>query len=412
MSNQKLRHVCVHCRQEYPHAYRAFCTCGGMIDIEYDLENARFHDSDNIFERYFDLLPVRDRAHLLPVSLTASPTRPAPALGETLGLHNLYVKDETVFPTRSTKDRMGVAVHSFFREVGIDNFTASSTGNSSTALAYYIQFSPAQRLCLFVAEDFLPRLQFEENDQVTVYCLRGATFVEACDEAMAFAQRNHIVAERGYFNPARREGLKTAFLEASEAIPAPIDWYVQAVSSAMGVYGAFKAAKELRGMGRLKRLPRLLCVQQESCSPMVRAYEAGSATIKPEHIFPNPTGIASSILRGNPTRSYPYTLAILQESKGTLLAVSESEIREARAMVRELENIDCCFTAAVAVAGLKRAADGGQVPTRDTILINLTGADRPPMAPLKNVRFLQRTPNGWMPEDDQNHKLFTGDIQV
>ena len=73
--------------------------------------------------------------------------------------------------------------------------------------------------------------------------MRGASFVEAADYAVAYARQHKLVSESGFFNPARREGLKLAFLEACDQVPEPIDWYVQAVSSAMGVYGAFKGAK-------------------------------------------------------------------------------------------------------------------------------------------------------------------------
>jgi threonine synthase len=88
------------------------------------------------------------------------------------------------------------------------------------------------------------------------------------------------------------------------------------------------------------------------------------------------------------------------------LAVSETEIREARKMVSELEGIDCCFTASVAVAGLKRAAACGQVNPKDVILLNLTGADRPAMPPLRNVCYLQRTPEGWKSETGERSELF------
>jgi threonine synthase len=94
-------------------------------------------------------------------------------------------------------------------------------------------------------------------------------------------------------------------MEATDQIPAPIDWYVQAVSSAMGVYGTYKGAKELLALGHISRLPRLLCVQQETCCPMVRAWQAGSETIRPQDIVHKPEGIAKAILRGDPSRAYP-----------------------------------------------------------------------------------------------------------
>ena len=52
----------------------------------------------------------------------------------------------------------------------------------------------------------------------------------------------------------------------------------------MGVYGVSRAAEQLYTMGRIDRLPHLLCVQQETCAPMVSAWEAGAERIRPEDI--------------------------------------------------------------------------------------------------------------------------------
>jgi len=398
-----VRHRCVGCGKEFPHKFTPFCTCGQMVEVEYDLQNATFYDSTNPYVRYFDLLPIQKPESLIPVQQQATPTLHAKALGGRLGLPWLYLKDETVLPTCTTKDRMAVMVLSFFREVGVRDFATSSTGNSSSALAHYVRYFPGCRIYLFAGEDFLSRLNFEENEQVVVFALRGATFVEAFAEAAAFAERRGAVSERGFFNPARREGLKTAFLEAAEAVPRPIDWYVQAVSSAMGVYGTYKGAKELLALRRVSRLPRLLCVQQETCSPMVSAFEAGSDVIRPEDVVKRPHGIASAILRGDPTRAYPYVRKIVRESGGTFVAVSESEIREARRMVEELEGVRPCFSASTAVAGLVRLTRKGAVPADHTVLVNLTGGDRPPSPPVRNVHWLERTPCGWQPADPGDH---------
>ena len=94
--------------------------------------------------------------------------------------------------------------------------------------------------------------------------MRDASFVDAFEYAGVYARENKLVAERGFFNIGRREGLKMTFLEASEQIPQTIDWYVQAISSAIGVYGNYKAAKELYQLKRIKHLPKLLCVQPSS----------------------------------------------------------------------------------------------------------------------------------------------------
>jgi threonine synthase len=323
----------------------------------------------------------------------------ATKLGDYLGMPSLYLKDETVFPTGTTKDRMAAVVLPFLQECGIREFCTSSTGNSSTALARLVTHYPGNRIYVFSGEDFMNRVHYADGEGVVHFVLRGATFVEAFACAATFASRHNLTSERGFFNPSRREGLKLAFLEAAEQVPRPIDWYVQAISSAMGVYGAFKGARELLALGRTPRLPRLLCVQQETCAPMVRAFEEGSEVIRPEHVVEKPRGIAEAILRGNPEKVYPYVRGIVTESNGAFAAVSESEIREARSMVEEMEGLSPCFASSAALAGMIRMVRKGALPPGDTVLVNLTGRDREPARSPQRVHWLKATGDGWEPED-------------
>jgi threonine synthase len=375
-----------------------------MTDVEYDLRKVALAESANPYERFRDLLPVEDGATMLPGSARYTPCVHARRLGARLGLPWLYLKDETVLPTGTTKDRMAAVALPFLWECGVRAFCASSTGNSSTAYARALDGYPDLQMVLFTAEDFRGRVS-HAGGRVTSFVLRGASFVDAFDCAAAFARRRGLTSERGFFNPGRREGLKTAFLEAVEQVPRPIDWYVQAVSSAMGVYGVYKAARELRGLGRIDRLPRLLCVQQQSCAPMARAFHDGSDHIRPEDVVRRPSGIAQAILRGDPTRVYPYVRQIVLESHGTFVAVSEAEIREARNMVEDLEGISPCFSASAALAGLARLVRHGAFPTADTVLVNLTGSDRSPAAVEAPAHWLRRGSDGWEPEDPEDEEV-------
>jgi hypothetical protein len=132
---------------------------------------------------------------------------------------------------------------------------------------------------------------------------------------------------------------------------------------------------------------------------MVRAFEDGSEVIRPEHIVERPYGIADAILRGNPEKVYPYVRAIVNESNGTFAAVSESEIRETRSMVEELEGISPCFTSSAALAGMIRTLRKGALPPTDTVLVNITGRDREPEGSPGRIHWLKASGNGWQPED-------------
>jgi threonine synthase len=391
--------ACVSCHKTFEHGFVPFCTdCGDMVDMDYDLQQVRLVQSPNPYERFRDLLPVKD-PQLLPSDARFTPTVHARKLGAELGMANLYLKNETVLPTGSTKDRMAAVALAYLWECGVRCFCTSSTGNSSTAYARTITNFPGFTMFLSSASDFHKRVQFPATEQVVHLVLRDATFVDAFNFAGSFAKEHGFVSERGFFNPGRREGLKLAFMEATEQVPRPIDWYVQGVSSAMGVFGTYKAATQLHGMGRIRRMPRMLCAQQQSCSPMVHAWEEDCDTIQPHHIVANPKGIAKAILRGDPTGAYPHMRRIVQDTKGSFVAASEQEIREARQMAEQLEDISPCFSASTALAGIIKSVRSGKISPDDTVLVNLTGRDREPSDQIPPNHWLHRKDDRWIPED-------------
>ncbi len=384
--------VCTGCGRDLSGAYHPTCPeCGAMSDVVYDLDAVTLRDSESPYLRFVDLLPVHD-ASLLPTAAPASPTVHARQLGRALGLDHLYLKDETGQPTGTTKDRMAAVALPYLLESGVRGFTTSSTGNSSTAYAHAIDRLDGLTMYVFTAADFRHRVSLPRSPRVVDIVLEEATFVEAFEAAGRFAARHGLDSERGFFNPGRREGLKLAWLEAVEQVPRTIDWYVQAVSSAMGVYGVAKAARELVALGRAERAPRLLCVQQDSCAPMVTAWRAGSEMIRPVDIVARPRGIASAILRGDPSRTYGHVRRIVRESDGEMVSVSESEIRCAQ---RRLEPIPVCGAAAAAFAGLAQARESGVIGPRETVLVNLTGSERPDTAPSETTHRLPRSADGW-----------------
>ncbi|HEY8025660.1 MAG TPA: pyridoxal-phosphate dependent enzyme [Burkholderiaceae bacterium] len=390
-----MKQFCTACGKPPSLEYQPFCECGGMMDVSYDLDRATLHESPNPYVRFADLLPIRESHARLPADARYTPMVHAVRLGKHLGMPNLYLKNDTTLPTCSTKDRMAAVSLAFLWESGVRSFCTSSTGNSSTSYAYAIKAYPAMQLHLFTAASFLPRLHYADHAQVSNFVMRDASFVDAFNFAGVYANRHGLVSERGFFNLGRREGLKLTFLEASEQIEQPIDWYVQAVSSAMGVYGNYKAARELYGMKRIRRLPKTLCVQQESCAPMARAFAENCDNIEPRHIVARPAGIAEAILRGDPTRAYPPIRAITMESGGNIVSVSEAQIREARRMIEELEGLQVCFSSATAVAGIISQVREQAFPVKETVMINLTGADRPAAPTPANVRWLERDGAQW-----------------
>ncbi len=386
--------ICKRCHQEQSD-YAPLCQrCQGLTDVVYPLDSLQLYHDENPYRRFADLLPVREVSHL-PENVSYTPLVKAEALGRQLGLKSLYLKNETAQPTCTTKYRMAWVALAYLYENGVRHFCTSSTGNSSTAYAAVIPHFPELKMALFTAEDFRHRVNYEPSPQIQHFILRKGTFVDASNAAAAYAAEQGYTAERGFFNPGRREGLKLAFFEAVDQIQAPIDWYVQAVSSAMGVYGTHTGAQELQALGLIERGPRLLCVQQASCAPQVTAWQDQSETIRPQDIVPHPQGLASAILRGDPSRTYPYMHRVVKDSGGAFVSVTEAEQEEARRWVQDLEGLAICYASATAVAGVAKACKQGLIDPQQRILINLTGADRPVHTLNTGEVWLEKSPGGW-----------------
>jgi threonine synthase len=395
-TDDKLRLSCVRCHREYQWSLTLTCEgCGALVDVDYDLAKARIGRSGPPLERYFDLLPLRSRDNIIDGGEGNTPCLHAVELGRAVGLDRLYVKVEGANPTRTTKDRQGSMAVATFRDLGVSRFVTSSTGNSCTSLARIVSRFPDMHMSIFVGDEFLSRVNWVGAKNVTVYWLKDGTFVDAHHASRWFSEQSGAVAERGFFFFGKREALKVAYLEAVEQIPTPITCYVQGISSAMGVYSTYKAAQQLHGLGRITRLPRLVCVQEETCNPMVRAWERGADVMSAEDVIARPRGLSKSTLRGDSRMVYSYVRQAVLESGGIMLTAAQDAMREMRALALATEGLDICHTSAMTIVAARELARRGWLERDATVMLNLTGADRTgePHAPADYI--VERDGEGW-----------------
>jgi threonine synthase len=201
----------------------------------------------------------------------------------------------------------------------------------------------------------------------------AGTYVDASAEACRFAADNGIHLDAGFFNWARREGLKLAYLEALDQMGCDPDVVVQAISSGMGMLAAHKGMREYCQLGRLDRMPRFLMAQEDTCAPAASAWRAGRAEATAADRVEHPTGLATAILLGDVTPYYPYLHRIATQTGGGIVAVSRDELVEARRLLVELEALDVCYASAATVAAVRNEVAAGRIDAGETVLVNLSG---------------------------------------
>src|SRR3712207_5119366 len=133
---------CRACGTRVPQTPQYVCeACFGPLEVEYDYDVMRQQVTReriaagpwNLW-RYADLLPVAaHRAVGIPSGFT--PLLRAERLGARLGLRQLYIKNDTVNPTFSFKDRVVSMAVSKAVEFGFDTVACASTGNLANSVA-------------------------------------------------------------------------------------------------------------------------------------------------------------------------------------------------------------------------------------------------------------------------------------
>lgn len=387
------RWCCVLCGAEESDLLRYRCAlCRGALDAVYDLSAVRIDDDPDPLRRYAGLLPLRSPAGWLGEGNTECFR--AEGLGARIGLAELFLKDESANPTRSTKDRVASVALARFAELGVKRLALASTGNTSTAYARAARLRGDVELNIFVGHQFVHRLNYPDHSAVRTHVVDSG-FDSAGAAARQFADASGVHFEGGFFNPSRREGLKLAYLEAFDQMPVKPRFVFQAVSSGMGLVGAYKGAVEYQALGRIPRIPAFVAVQQASCAPMADAFDEGAEEIGERHIVTNPQGIAEAILRGNPTQTYPYLNAICRSTGGSILSVTDEEIYHAHRLLVDAEGLHVCYASATTIAGVLAARRQGMISADQPVLVNLTGANRPlAPRPRKLVEHAMAEPAG------------------
>ncbi|HEX6436572.1 MAG TPA: pyridoxal-phosphate dependent enzyme, partial [Candidatus Binatia bacterium] len=118
------------------------CRCILEVDVEIghltraDFEAMR-QSRDRSIWRWFDFFPVEDRSCIVSLGEGSTPLIHSRRLAESAGLANLYLKNDTVLPTGSLKDRSNSVGIAKARELGFSTATVMSTGNAAASVAAY-----------------------------------------------------------------------------------------------------------------------------------------------------------------------------------------------------------------------------------------------------------------------------------
>jgi threonine synthase len=352
-------------------------SCESILDVNVEIGHlmrsdlqAMSQSRDRTIWRWFDFFPIESRASIVSLGEGSTPLIHASRLGVELEIPRLYLKNDTVLPTGSLKDRSNSVGISKAKEFGFTTATVMSTGNAAASVAAYAAAAGMQSVVMVPVGTAPSKIIQARACGATVVVVDGDFDNEVARLYKA------AIREFGWYdclssNPYRDEGKKSYAYEMVDQLDGEIpDWLIHPTAGGTGIYAMWKGFQEFRSLGWIQRMPRLVASQSEAAAPITDAFEKGLTDIEP--VIARPT-VAESIQVGNPVSLGWRALAALRESKGTAVALSDEEILEAQALTGRLAGIFAEPAAATSVAAARRLRAAGTVSADDLVVCNITG---------------------------------------
>ena len=366
---------CSACGKKYDASQEQhLCTCGKPLLARYDLKRAAgtflletLKDRPPNLWRYAEVLPGDP-----PVSLGEgmTPLLHAKRLGASVGLENLYVKDEGLNPTGSFKARGMSAAVTRARQLGAKALAAPTAGNAGGALAAYAAAAGMAAVIVMPADT--PSANVMECQAFGAKVVRLHGLISDCGKFVAENKDRE-----GWYDvstlkePYRVEGKKTMGYELWEQFAGKLPQVIfYPTGGGVGLIGMCKAFDELQQMGRIgAERPRMVAVQAEGCAPIVKAWEAHQSSAQ---FFPNAATIASGLRVPGPLGDQ-LILSMLRQSRGTAVAVTDNEMLHAGRELASLEGILAAPEGAATVVAAHILAGSGWIKPHETVVLFNTG---------------------------------------
>jgi threonine synthase len=368
---------CRECHARYPVEPLTICEeCFGPLEPSYDLRSLDGVDVRKHVEvgpatlwRYEALLPGGPDIERVDLGAGFTPLRWADRLGERLGIDRLWIKDDSVNPSNSFKDRVVSVAITMARAFGFEAVSCASTGNLANATAAHAA-KAGMPAYVFVPEDLeLAKILATEAYGAKVVAVRG-TYDDVNRLCSEVAESLPWAFINVNLRPYYAEGSKSLGFEVAEQLGWRLpDHVIVPVASGALMTKIHRAFRELAEIGAVEDRPyRISGAQAEGCAPVARAFRDGSSEVRPV----KPNTIAKSLAIGSPADGR-YAIQTARATGGVVDACTEDEVIEGVRLLAETEGVFTETAGGVTVAVLRRLRASGQVRRDEETVALITG---------------------------------------
>lgn len=305
------------------------CVCGSAVDAEYDYKSIKkvilrdeFMRTPPTHWKYWAFMPVKDLSKCITMGEGATPLLENKRLSNT---GRVLIKYEAGNPTGSFKDRGSSLEITKALEFKKKKVALASTGNMGASMAAYAAFAGLG------CKVFIPNIVGTEKI-IQIKAYGAETIAVDGDYSVAMKQaEDYVISNPDSFltgdYPWRSEGTKTVGFEIADQLYWHVpDLIVVPVGNGTLIWSIFEAFNELMLVGITDKIPGIIGVQVENCSPVADAWENDLKEIIPVR---DPETIATAIACGDPIDGLA-ALRAIRDSGGFAIKVSDDETLSAR----------------------------------------------------------------------------------
>ncbi len=321
--------------------------------------------------RYEEVMPVEKSESVITLGEGFTPLFKAERLGSSLGMDELFIKDEGVNPTGSFKARGLSAAVSMAHQLGEMKLTMPSAGNAAGAMSAYAA-KAGMEAHVFMPEDAPEANQIECVAYGAQLNLVKGFITDAGKLSAEAAEEHGLFDVSTLREPYRPEGKKTMGYEIVEQLNFEVpDVIVYPTGGGTGIVGIWKALDEMEALGWIgSERPRMICVQAEGCAPIVTAYRKGEEFADP---FPNPQTLAAGMRVPAAVGDF-LVLRAVRESGGTAVTVDDKTMVASVKKMAAHEGIFAAPEGGATLSALEQSLESGEVGRDERVVLLNTGS--------------------------------------
>ncbi len=362
--------------------------CGDLLEVEHDLEALRrvspeewkrrfaqrFQavsgpDGSGVWNKREWVCPELRPENVVTLGEGRTPLVAPQRLRQASGVSRLWVKLCGHSHTGSFKDLGMTVLVSMVKQMvadgrGVRAVVCASTGDTSAALAAYCAAAGLPSVVLLPKDKVSPAQLIQPIANGTLTLSLDTDF-DGCMALIQELTRSDDLYLANSMNSLRVEGQKTVALEIAQQLEWDVpDWVVVPGGNLGNVSAIGKGFLEMRAVGLIDRLPRLVCAQSARANPLYESYRRGFQELEPREARPT---LATAIQIGRPV-SFKKAVRVLQQTDGLVEQADEDELANAAAQA-DRDGLFVCPQTGVALAAFLKLVERGEIKPHERVVV-------------------------------------------